>query len=1108
MLIGMMPFAAFAAGATDLEMNMSVSSATSMPGETVQVTVNIADNPGLASLKFNVEYDACLTLTNVEFNSAYGTMITAPTPYNNPQPITMISPLVDSKANGVFATLTFAVSESAGDGYAADVNITYDQRDVFNGGDEPVAINATGGQIFIFRGIPGDINADKKVNTKDAVALFRYVASWPIDIDHNALDVNGDGTINTKDAITLFRYVAGWEGIVLYRGAGDHHVHSLEAFEASDASCEASGNIAYWACTECGKYYKDDAGNEEITYADAIIPAIGHSEVVDAAVAPTYTSTGLTEGTHCSVCGKVIVAQEVVPMLEANYHSITYRNLNGATSPQPSQYAEHEGLSEMPEPEVPGYKFLGWYTASSGGEVVDYITPGSTKDYILYARWETITYHIYYHANENTIEPPEHSNPDTYTVEDRIILSEATWSGLSFMGWSDDNGKIYAEIPKGTTGDLDLTANWKLMRNIATPGTNTLMLAKFYPESGLYAFIYELGTIEHVVLEELNEKAPNTFYHTGAGDFTLSVEQTLEMSEEVATSITKTISRSVSSSEEWEEAKEWAQERSDEHSTNASISLEIGQDAWPVKTTIEAGYGYANTSTESWGNSTSQGGSYGEETENGEETGSELAYAETLSTTTSSSITIPKDSPNGYYSYAHVGNIRVFGVVTYNPADGKVYLNTYSILDNMHDMLLYYPDINSMNHPTCETLEYKIPTDKIDEDLDKSYYVKYDANGGTGKMCNTLHTIGGEEQLLENEFVRPGYIFSGWEERYETGEAAGTVKSTYTDGQVVNNIAEKGELVTLYAMWTPIDYTVKYDVNKPTTMSQMQRVPEDTPCKFDADVTLAKAPLLPGYTFQGWYITTEGEEEDQTVTVKLGDGGQTFERANFVSEHNGVLTLTAQWKANDYTVTLDAAGGTLKNNKTVVTFDKAYGDLPVPEYTDHVFLGWFTADNTPVTSVTSVTTAEDHTLYAKWLKTRATIMYRDDTYQPNEKDVRINDDDAFYNEAYDPGFDKAALLGKGYKKIVINYTFWLKEINQGNQHMRLEAYYDYTVPFWEKKFNSTPSGWTSYSGTIEIDLNSQYISDTCKFFVGWDAYGNGDDDYWLGDTTFTVTAIK
>jgi hypothetical protein len=58
---------------------------------------------------------------------------------------------------------------------------------------------------------------------------------------------------------------------------------------------------------------------ENCDYSKTVtIPAKGHTVVIDKAVEPTCTNTGLTEGKHCSVCGAVIVAQKVVPKIDHN----------------------------------------------------------------------------------------------------------------------------------------------------------------------------------------------------------------------------------------------------------------------------------------------------------------------------------------------------------------------------------------------------------------------------------------------------------------------------------------------------------------------------------------------------------------------------------------------------------------------------------------------------------------------------------------------------------------------------------------------------------------------------------------------------------------------
>lgn len=80
--------------------------------------------------------------------------------------------------------------------------------------------------------------------------------------------------------------------------------HQYESFTVA-STCTQKGKTGE-ICKKCGKT-RNTKDIEELA---------PHTPVVDAAVAPTETSDGLTEGSHCSVCGAVLTAQEVIPMLD------------------------------------------------------------------------------------------------------------------------------------------------------------------------------------------------------------------------------------------------------------------------------------------------------------------------------------------------------------------------------------------------------------------------------------------------------------------------------------------------------------------------------------------------------------------------------------------------------------------------------------------------------------------------------------------------------------------------------------------------------------------------------------------------------------------------
>ena len=75
-----------------------------------------------------------------------------------------------------------------------------------------------------------------------------------------------------------------------------------------EAKCEENGLLQRY-CTECN--YTESKP----------IDALGHTEVIDQAVAPTCTSIGITQGKHCSVCNEVFVAQTTIDVLGHSYTS-------------------------------------------------------------------------------------------------------------------------------------------------------------------------------------------------------------------------------------------------------------------------------------------------------------------------------------------------------------------------------------------------------------------------------------------------------------------------------------------------------------------------------------------------------------------------------------------------------------------------------------------------------------------------------------------------------------------------------------------------------------------------------------------------------------------
>lgn len=151
----------------------------------------------------------------------------------------------------------------------------------------------------------------------------------------------------------------------------------------------------------------------------------------------------------------------------ANKTEVTF-DVNGGTSTHGNMtYLNGQQYIYLPKPTPSaGYKFVGWFTDKTEGEQVG----GSSytdvekwecehKNLTLYARWEARNYYIWYNNVSYGLDNP---NPETYTIEDDdITLRKLHKPGYNFMGWKNDSDEIVTSIPKGSTGNISLYAQWE-----------------------------------------------------------------------------------------------------------------------------------------------------------------------------------------------------------------------------------------------------------------------------------------------------------------------------------------------------------------------------------------------------------------------------------------------------------------------------------------------------------------------------------------------------------------------------------------------------------------------------------------------------------------------
>lgn len=234
--------------------------------------------------------------------------------------------------------------------------------------------------------------------------------------------------------------------------------------------------------------------------------------------------------------------------------------------------------------------------------------------------------------------------------------------------------------------------------------------------------------------------------------------------------------------------------------------------------------------------------------------------------------------------------------------------------------------------------------------------------------------------LQSNVPTRIGYTFVKW-----TTNKDGTGTAYQPGSQYSYNRDSDGGTVTLYAVWTPWKYTVRYDKNVPANSSSqtVSNMPADQTKTEEVNLTLSSnKPSRNGYIFNGWQAQINGKAVDYQPGAKLSYD---------VDDKDGsTIILKAQWTPWKHTVHYDKNVPANSSSQTVTnmpedqtkTFDEKLNlSTKIPKREGYNFVGWLLEYGTAIAVVSPGTAYErdqnggTYVLKAQWEPWKHTVHY-------------------------------------------------------------------------------------------------------------------------------------
>lgn len=328
--------------------------------------------------------------------------------------------------------------------------------------------------------------------------------------------------------------------------------------------------------------------------------------------------------------------------------------------------------------------------------------------------------------------------------------------------------------------------------------------------------------------------------------------------------------------------------------------------------------------------------------------------------------------------------------------------------------------------------------------LFKSYKINYyNVESITNNNPTSYRSYDG--YIKFNNISKDGYTFDGW---YEDTNYLKRVKGLKE--------GSRGD-VNLYAKWTPIKYTITYDLDGGVNSFLNPN------CYYiDSDKIELKEPTKEGHIFDGWY-----KNNDKIISIESGSTGN--------------VTLKAKWIAKKFKINYSDVFDLYNPNPTTISADEhIYLKDLVGDREGYKFEGWTIDYSNTITELKNV--LNDVYIYAKWKAIDYYISY-------------INTDNRAGNPSTYNIYSSITLKSPTRN----GYTFdgWyyddsrITSIYNMTGNIILEARWtpkDYYIYYYNTydAYNSNPSSYTFDDGRIYLDEIERDGYD----FLGWyDSYG-------------------